>query len=214
MVPAPRHRDHGNTWDHVNVFPTEENYIEQFRLYLNTVEPCGTVVHCNEDALLNRVVDKMKLSDPTYNGSATRHPHTRPSPRAVGSPWTMARPRTWPYRSPQHANLVAARRCCEGMGMETANFDRHMVDFTGAARRLEVMREDLDAAFVAFRDFAHAPSKLRATQASVVGQFPDRSVTAVFELYTFSSLNRAFIPQYRDALNEVTTRWSTSTQRW
>ena len=78
-----------------------------------------------------------------------------------------------------------------------------MADFTGAARRLEVMHEDLDAAFVAFRDFAHAPSKLRATQASVVGQFPDRSVTAVFELHTFNSLNRAFIPQYMDAMNEV-----------
>lgn len=65
------------------------------------------------------------------------------------------------------------------------------------------MHEDLDCAFVAFRDFAHAPSKLKATQASVVGQFPSRSVTAVFELHTFSSLSKAFIPQYKDAMNAV-----------
>ena len=194
----------GIAWDHVNVFPTEENYIEQFRLYLNTVEPCGTVVHCTEDALLNRVVDEVKLerSDLQWIGYETPS-HT---PIAQGSQVTFEDGASLDMAllgAHNMQNLVAARRCCEAMGMAKENFDRHMVDFTGAARRLEVMHEDLDAAFVAFRDFAHAPSKLRATQASVVGQFPDRNVTAVFELHTFSSLNRAFIPQYRDAMNEV-----------
>ena len=76
-----------------------------------------------------------------------------------------------------------------------------MASFTGAARRLEVAENDEDRAFTAFRDFAHAPSKLRATQASVVGQFPERQVTAVFELHTFSSLNKAFLPQYEAAMD-------------
>ena len=87
--------------------------------------------------------------------------------------------------------------------MNVASFDEHMIDFTGAARRLEVIHNDESNEFVAFRDFAHAPSKLRATQASVVGQFPNRQVTAVFELHTFSSLNKSFIPQYRAAMDAV-----------
>ena len=194
----------GIAWDHVNVFPTEENYIEQFRLYLNTVEPRGTVVHCTEDALLNSVVDKMKTerSDLQWIGYKTpRHAPTSQGSRVTfddGASLDMAL-----LGAHNMQNLVAARHCCEAMGMSTADFDRHMADFTGAARRLEVTHEDIDAGFVAFRDFAHAPSKLRATQASVVGQFPNRGVTAVFELHTFSSLNRAFIPQYMDAMNEV-----------
>ena len=87
------------------------------------------------------------------------------------------------------------------MGLSHEAFDRNMASFTGAARRLEVAQEDAGRAFTAFRDFAHAPSKLRATQASVVGQFPDREVTAVFELHTFSSLNKVFLPQYRAAMD-------------
>ena len=100
-------------------------------------------------------------------------------------------------------NLAAARASCQAMGLAVEEFDRHMLDFTGAARRLEVMHDDEGRRFTAFRDFAHAPSKLRATQASVVGQFSSRQVTAIFELHTFSSLNASFIPQYHEAMNAV-----------
>ena len=93
------------------------------------------------------------------------------------------------------------RGSLSAMGLSHEAFDRNMASFTGAARRLEVAQEDAGRAFTAFRDFAHAPSKLRATQASVVGQFPDREVTAVFELHTFSSLNKAFLPQYKAAMD-------------
>ena len=89
------------------------------------------------------------------------------------------------------------------MGMACEAFDRHIANFTGAAKRLEVAFEDEANQFVAFRDFAHAPSKLKATQASVVGQYPDRGVTAAFELHTFSSLNKAFVPQYKHGLDAV-----------
>lgn len=194
----------GIAWDHVNVFPTEENYIDQFRLYLQTVEPQGTVVHCTEDTLLNGVVEDMKTKRPDLQWIGYTTPDHTPTSNGSrvtfddGASLDMAL-----LGAHNMQNLVAARCCCEAMGMARSDFDRHMIDFTGAARRLEVMHEDTEAAFVAFRDFAHAPSKLRATQASVVGQFPDRGVTAVFELHTFSSLNRAFIPQYRDAMNDV-----------
>ena len=194
----------GIAWDHVNVFPTEENYIAQFEAYLQTVQPEGTVIHCTEDDTLNEVVGRVKAirSDIHWVGYET--PHHGPTPK--GSVVTFQEGHEIQLAllgAHNMQNLAAARACCTAMGLSEKAFDQHMQDFTGAARRLEVMHEDLDCAFVAFRDFAHAPSKLKATQASVVGQFPSRGVTAVFELHTFSSLSKAFIPQYKDAMNAV-----------
>ena len=194
----------GIAWDHVNVFPTEENYVEQFRLYLRTVEPGGTVVHCTEDALLNRVVAEVRLerTDITWVPFVTPPHWPTESGSQVslnaGAPLEVAL-----LGAHNMQNLAAARACCVAMGMSESDFDRHIADFTGAARRLEVAHEDADQQFVAFRDFAHAPSKLRATQASVVGHYPKRQVTGVFERHPFSSLKKAFIPQYKDAMNAV-----------
>ena len=194
----------GIAWDHVNVFPTEEDYIEQFRLYLRSVANKGKVVHCTEDALLERIVHEIKLERDDIEWIGYQTPNHRPTSK--GSEVTFSDGATMNMAllgSHNMQNLAAARACCEAMGMNVASFDEHMIDFTGAARRLEVIHNDESNEFVAFRDFAHAPSKLRATQASVVGQFPNRQVTAVFELHTFSSLNKSFIPQYRAAMDAV-----------
>lgn len=194
----------GIAWDHVNVFPTEEIYVEQFRLYLRTVQPGGTVVHCTEDALLNRVVSEIRQERTDIAWVPYETPSHRPT--ESGSAVNLGEGPTLEVAllgAHNMQNLAAARACCVAMGMSESEFDGCIADFTGAARRLEVAHEDADNRFVAFRDFAHAPSKLRATQASVVGQYPGRQVTAVFELHTFSSLNKAFIPQYKDAMNAV-----------
>ena len=194
----------GIAWDHVNVFPTEEDYIQQFRTYLQTVQPGGTVVHCAEDALLEAVIDDVR----SIRSDIDWVPYSTPdhAPTEGGSQVTFEGGATMEVAllgAHNMQNLAGARACCSAMGMDVAEFDAHMLDFTGAARRLEVMHEDKSQRFVAFRDFAHAPSKLKATQASVVGQFPQRQVTGCFELHTFSSLNKAFIPQYADAMNAV-----------
>jgi UDP-N-acetylmuramate: L-alanyl-gamma-D-glutamyl-meso-diaminopimelate ligase len=193
----------GIAWDHVNVFPTEQNYIDQFQTYLHTVEPNGTVVHCTEDEKLNHVIDAVKKEreDIKWVGYGTpEHAPTASGSRVTFDGQTMDMALLGGHNM---QNLAAARASCQAMGLAVEEFDRHMLDFTGAARRLEVMHDDEGRRFTAFRDFAHAPSKLRATQASVVGQFPSRQVTAIFELHTFSSLNASFIPQYHEAMNAV-----------
>lgn len=192
----------GIAWDHVNVFPTEESYIDQFREYLRTVEPGGTVVHCTEDRLLADVVRDVQPERPDIRWVGYQTPSHFPTPTGSLVAFDGQDPMPVALLGAHNMqNLAAARASCQAMGMSVADFDRHIADFTGAAKRLEVAHED--GSFVAFRDFAHAPSKLRATQASVVGQFPDREVTAVFELHTFSSLNKAFIPQYAGAMDAV-----------
>jgi len=192
----------GIAWDHVNVFPTEEDYIAQFSAYLQTVEHGGTVVHCTEDQLLARVVAEAQPLRPDIHWIGYHTPPHRPT--SNGSEVTLDRTNSLAVSllgAHNMQNLAAARACCIAMGMDATEFDAHITHFTGAARRLEVAHESDD--FVVFRDFAHAPSKLRATQASVVGQFPNREVTAVFELHTFSSLNKDFLPQYRGSMDAV-----------
>lgn len=194
----------GIAWDHVNVFPTEANYVDQFRQYLLTVEQGGTVVHCEENACLNGVVDAVKAERTDIHWVGYSTPSHRPLPQGSEVSFPGTSPMSIALLGAHNMqNLAAARACCEAMGMACEAFDRHIANFTGAAKRLEVAFEDEANQFVAFRDFAHAPSKLKATQASVVGQYPDRGVTAVFELHTFSSLNKAFVPQYKHGLDAV-----------
>lgn len=194
----------GIAWDHVNVFPTEEDYIEQFRLYLRTVKPGGTVIHCQEDVLLARVVADIQSERPDICWVEYRTPPHAPSSQGSVVEFSDTDPFNVAVLGAHNMqNLAAARASCVAMGLEADEFDRHIQSFTGAARRLEIAVDDPEHEFVAFRDFAHAPSKLRATQASIVGQYPKRQVTAVFELHTFSSLNKLFIPQYKDAMNAV-----------
>ena len=191
----------GIAWDHVNVFPTEEHYVSQFSAYLRTVQPEGVVVYCEEDAKVCDVVTEVKPERPDINWIPYRTPEHRPTPEGSKVSWGGDFLDMKLLGAHNMQNLAAARQACHVMGLSHEAFDRNMASFTGASRRLEVVENDEDRAFTAFRDFAHAPSKLRATQASVVGQFPERQVTAVFELHTFSSLNKAFLPQYEAAMD-------------
>ena len=190
----------GIAWDHVNVFPTEEHYVSQFSAYLRTVQPEGVVVYCKEDAKVCDVVAEVKPERPDIDWMPYRTPEHKPTPKGSEVSWGGDFLEMKLLGAHNMQNLAAARQACHAMGLPFEIFDQNMASFTGAARRLEVAEDDAGRAFTAFRDFAHAPSKLRATQASIVGQFPEREVTAVFELHTFSSLNKAFLPQYKAAM--------------
>jgi len=172
----------GIAWDHINVFPTEENYIEQFDTYLKTLAPNATLVWCEDDEHLVKVVRRTNRKDL----------------------------KLIPYRTPE-ATLKpdgsSQVHWSDGKRSQTPLIGTHnaaMMSFTGASRRLELLKETEN--FTAFRDFAHAPSKLRATTNGVKDAFPKRHLTAVFELHTFSSLNKEFLPTYRSALARADTQ--------
>ena len=185
----------GIAWDHINVFPTEANYVEQFAHYLSTVEPGGTVVHCAEDAQLTRLVE----------ASGVRAiPYRTPLWEAEEAGVSLRFPdggtcRTSLVGTHNFQNLAGARALCAELGVSPADFDRAIGSFSGAARRLQPIEKGDDV--VVFRDFAHAPSKVKATTEGVRASFPDRRLLACFELHTFSSLNRDFLPTYSKALH-------------
>lgn len=191
----------GIAWDHINVFPTEENYIEQFDTYLESLAPNACVVWCAEDAALEAVVKRCKRNDLTFI------PYRTPAclPQADGTmTLTFEGNRsvtTHLVGTHNIQNLAGARTLAQVMGLDVVAFDEAIASFRGAARRLEPLHND--EGFTVFRDFAHAPSKVKATVSGVKASYPNRTLTAVLELHTFSSLNQDFLPTYAQAMDSA-----------
>ncbi len=185
----------GIEWDHKNVFPTWDNYMSQFSVFLQTIEPNGTLAYCAEDPVVCEVVDDDK-------SNVTRIPYLAPD-YSVNGDHTIVHYNGTEYPMQVFGkhnmlNLNGAALICLQLGLSRQEYYRNMVSFAGASNRLEKIREDVDT--VVFRDFAHAPSKVRATVAAVREQYPEHKLIAVFELHTFSSLSADFLPLYNDSM--------------
>lgn len=186
----------GIAWDHMNVFPTEEIYQQQFRLFLDTHPDGATVVFCEDDAALVRLVEP-------YGARLNLVPY-----RAL--PYEVERNQvvlTTPYgRYPlsffgRHnlSNAAAAREVCARLGIAAGDFYRAISTFRGAKMRLETVAETESLTII--RDFAHAPSKVAASAAAARERYPDRKLVCAVELHTFSSLSHDFLPQYAGSLD-------------
>jgi UDP-N-acetylmuramate: L-alanyl-gamma-D-glutamyl-meso-diaminopimelate ligase len=187
----------GIAWDHINVFPTFEIYLEQFIIFISKIEPGGTLIYNQSDPVLNQLVQSNPRKDIHY----------------------------LPYQLPEHSiekgithitledaygnlqvfgehnllNLQAAWLVCKQLGLSATEFLQAMQDFTGAAKRLELMAANSNTRV--YRDFAHAPSKVTATLQAMRKQFPQQTLIAVLELHTYSSLNENFLHEYKHSMD-------------
>ncbi|MDR1758450.1 MAG: Mur ligase domain-containing protein [Bacteroidales bacterium] len=187
----------GIAWDHINVFPTFENYVEQFREFVRLIEPGGTLIYNADDLEVCKVADIF--------GKTRALPYLVPEHEVRDGVTYLRTPDgEIPLRvfgKHNIANLDAARLACRCVGISDADFFAAIGSFKGASKRLELIAEDND--FAVFRDFAHAPSKLVATIAAVKTQFPNRKLVACLELHTFSSLSETFLSHYKNSMNEA-----------
>ena len=184
----------GIAWDHINVFPTFENYIEQFATFISLIEPNGAFVYNQEDAEIQKIAVAAQ--------NITLVPYCTPDfkPTANGTLLSFEG-QQYPlqvFGAHNLQNLMGAMYVAGQMGIAAADFLSAMADFTGAGKRLQKVVEN--EGFVMYKDFAHSPSKLKATTSAVKQQYPDREVIACMELHTFSSLQKAFLPQYNGAM--------------
>ncbi len=184
----------GIGWDHVNVFPTFDSYLEQFRLFVKSIEQGGTLIYCETDPEVVKIVQIASVEKSGYGVH----------PAVIKGNKTFARCENGEivslnvFGSHNLSNLNAARLVCQKMGISADDFYKAISSFKGAARRLELLFES-DKLHV-FRDFAHAPSKLAASVAALKMQFPDHQLLVCFELHTYSSLSEQFIDHYKDSL--------------
>jgi UDP-N-acetylmuramate: L-alanyl-gamma-D-glutamyl-meso-diaminopimelate ligase len=185
----------GIAWDHINVFPTFEIYLEQFRIFLDKIEPGGVLIYNRTDPVLTRLVGE-------HPAPIRRIGYNIPVHRIEnGITVVMLEGQTGALKVFGEHNLLnlhAAWLVCKELGLDAAGFLRGMADFTGAAKRLELLASAPTVNI--YRDFAHAPSKVTATIRAVKAQFPDRRLIAVMELHTYSSLNEQFLAEYQGSL--------------
>jgi UDP-N-acetylmuramate: L-alanyl-gamma-D-glutamyl-meso-diaminopimelate ligase len=188
----------GIAWDHINVFPTFKSYVDQFKIFIETIQPGGTLIYSKTDAVLDEVVAE-------DNSDVVKQPYVLPQYNIENGVTTIiANGKKYPlevFGDHNLLNMEAARLVCAGLGIETADFYQHITTFKGAARRLELVGKNDNANI--FKDFAHSPSKLEATIQAVKTQFPDRKLIACIELHTFSSLNKDFLAQYAGTMNQA-----------
>lgn len=182
----------GIAWDHFNVFPTFENYKEQFQILAVMTPERGTFIYCKEDPHIVGIAEGVK-SKPFAKIPYGAHPYTIKD----GETFLLTEKGEIPiliFGEHNLQNLQGAKEICLSLGLTDGQFYEAIGSFKGAAKRQEVLAKS--ASSILFRDFAHAPSKLKATVQAVKTQFPDRKLIAVQELHTYSSLNKDFVHNY------------------
>ena len=189
----------GIEWDHINVFPTFDIYREQFAKFIDLIEPNGALIYCDEDAEVHRVAMENRRTD------IQKLPYVCPEHKVVDGVTEIGRTKLCIFGHHNLLNLTAARLACRQVGVTDEQFDEAIATFEGASKRLELVKKNDSCAV--YKDFAHAPSKLRATIHAMREQYPDRRLVACMELHTFSSLTQEFLRQYAHTMDEADVRY-------
>ena len=174
----------GIAWDHINVFPTFDQYVETFRKFIEGVEPDGSFIYYQRDENLRAIAE-----------GARKDITCIPYSEYTGDVAMQV------FGKHNMQNLQAAMLACHCIGVAPDDFYREISSFTGASNRLEKIAETADC--VAYKDFAHSPSKLKATVNAVRERYPKKKLVACMELHTFSSLMADFLPQYKGCMAEA-----------
>ena len=186
----------GIAWDHINVFPTWKNYVEQFSVFVDSIVEGGSITYNIEDVEVKKVVEgsentirKFPYQTPEYkveNGITILETEEGSMPIEIFGKHNLN-------------NLAGAKWICQQMGIDENDFYEAISSFQGASKRLEKITETENC--VAYKDFAHSPSKVLATTNALKNQFPNRKLIACLELHTYSSLNPEFLNEYKGTLD-------------
>ena len=189
----------GIAWDHINVFPTFDNYVEQFREFIRLIEAGGRVIYSVDNTVLSNLCEEKP------NPAITYLPYGVPAHQIENGitylEATEGKTELKIFGEHNLMNLNAAWEVCRAAGISRSQFLAAIQTFKGASKRLELVRAE--GTFSFYKDFAHSPSKLKATINAVKKQFPNRRLVACMELHTFSSLNEAFLKTYAHAMDEA-----------
>jgi UDP-N-acetylmuramate: L-alanyl-gamma-D-glutamyl-meso-diaminopimelate ligase len=185
----------GIAWDHMNVFPTFDNYTEQFKIFVSKISENGTLIFFEGDAEVKKIAQsggknlrKIPYKIHGYFQNKTGFygaTHNRIVPLKVFGEHNMQ-------------NLSAAKEACLAAGVSEDDFYAAIQNFEGTSKRLQKLKENSKG--IVYLDFAHSPSKVKATVEAVASRYPGRDIIACLELHTYSSLSTDFLPQYEGTL--------------
>ena len=186
----------GIAWDHINVFPTFENYKEQFKTFTDSMINGGSMVYNSEDKNVAEIVESSENHIKKYPYETPNHFIDN------GITYLETEEGDLPleiFGKHNLQNLAGAKWICQHMGIDEDDFYEAIASFSGASKRLEKISENSET--VIFKDFAHSPSKVSATTKAVSEQYKNRTLIACLELHTYSSLNAEFLSEYHGALD-------------
>ncbi len=189
----------GIAWDHINVFPTFEFYLKQFVIFINKIEKDGLLIYNASDPVLKQLVEANKRTDIRYQPYSVPENTIQNGKTSVtieGVSGTLQ-----VFGNHNLMNLLAAYYACKELGVAASAFIPAIASFTGAAKRLELLASNNSTNV--YRDFAHAPSKVKATIEALKQQYPERKLIGILELHTYSSLNEQFMLEYRGAMDKA-----------
>lgn len=190
----------GIAWDHINVFPTFENYIEQFKIFVDSITVGGSISYNTEDVNVKAIVEQSE-------NQIRKFPYQTPE-HTIESGLTYLDTEEGPlplevFGAHNLNNLAGSKWICQQMGVDQDDFYEAISSFSGASKRLEKVVENTSC--VVYKDFAHSPSKVKATTQAVKSQYPKRELVACLELHTYSSLNAEFLEHYKNTLDAADT---------
>lgn len=188
----------GIAWDHINVFPEYKGYVDQFKEFIKLIENKGTLFYCEDDKDLQKIVGdtKQQIDKISYNAHESQ--------TTDGRTYLLEKDKQYKinvFGEHNLKNINAAKLVCEKIGISGEDFLLSMKNFKGASKRLQLLAENMHSSV--FLDFAHSPSKLKATTEAVSMQFPNRKLIACMELHTFSSLNKNFLEHYAGTMKNA-----------
>ena len=183
----------GIAWDHINVFPNFDMYVDQFRIFKNMVT--DTLIYCSEDEELNKLAKE--------GANCQLIPYTTPIHNILNGITTVNDTELIIFGNHNLQNLNAAKLVCNELGVTDTDFFLQIANFKGASMRLELVKKTASSAV--YKDFAHSPSKLKATSSAMKKQFSNRKLVACMELHTFSSLNEEFLKEYTGSMDKPDT---------
>lgn len=186
----------GIEWDHINVFPTFDEYVGTFRQFVNLIEGNGSFIYFDGDDNLCKIAGNARTD-------IKLKPYNTPPYTIENGIWHVEGHALRVFGQHNLQNLTAARLALETIGVDKEQFYNAIASFHGASNRLELVAENKAIGAVAYKDFAHAPSKLRATINAVREEYADKHLIACMELHTFSSLDARFLPQYRGTMSRA-----------
>jgi UDP-N-acetylmuramate: L-alanyl-gamma-D-glutamyl-meso-diaminopimelate ligase len=189
----------GIAWDHINVFPTFEEYKKQFETFVNLTPKGGKLIYCEDDVEVKNVCTSNTNPDVTQTPYTT-HKHLIKNSKTYLIDKKGDEHEIQVFGEHNLKNINAAYHVCKSLGVTNEQFYNAISSFKGASNRLEKLAANNGRTI--FKDFAHAPSKLKATTQAVKTQFRDQQLLACLELHTFSSLNKDFLTQYQDTFNQ------------
>ena len=190
----------GIAWDHINVFPTFENYLNQFKIFVDSITVGGSISYNTEDPHVKSIVENSE-------NQIRKFPYQTPK-HTIEEGVTYLDTEEGPlplevFGAHNLNNLAGSKWICQQMGVDQDDFYEAISSFSGASKRLEKVAENANC--VVYKDFAHSPSKVKATTEAVKSQYPNRPLVACLELHTYSSLNATFLEHYKGTLDAADT---------